>query len=272
MLKNKKIGFIGVGTMAKAIIKGIINSGIIAKENITASEISSELAAKVSKETGINVITDNKKLVDTSEIIILCVKPFAVEAVLNEIKENLTKDKLLVSIAAGVNTEIFENIIKKEIPVIRVMPNTPALVGEGMSAICRGKFAQDEHSAFIVELFKTIGKCIEVEEKFINAVTGISGSGPAFMYLIIEAFADAGVELGLKKETAIELAAQTMLGAAKMVLDTDKTPAKLKNEVATPGGCTITGLSVMENEKVHSALIKTVQETARKAARLSVFT
>ncbi len=268
MLKYKKIGFIGAGTMAKAIIKGIISSGFVSKENITASEISPEIASKASAETGINVLTNNREIVCGSDVIILCVKPYAIQNVLEEIQDSLTKDKLLVSIAAGVSTETIENILNKEAPIIRVMPNTPALAGEGMSAVCKGKFASEADTAFILELFNSVGRCIEIEEKLINAVTGISGSGPAFMYLIIDALADGGVKMGLKKDIAIELAAQTALGAAKMVLDTGKHPAVLKDEVATPGGCTIAGLSVMENEHVRSALIKTVQETAFIASKL----
>lgn len=268
MLKDKKIGFIGAGTMAKAIIKGLINSGLISKNNISATEISPKLAQKAAYATGINVITNNNDLVANSQIIILCTKPFAVKSVLEDIKNSLTEDKLVVSIAAGISTETIEKVIEKQIPVIRVMPNIPALVGEGMSAICRGKFAVDAHSSLVMEIFKAVGRCIEVDERLINAVTGISGSGPAFIYLIIEALSDGGVKLGLKKEIAIELASQTMLGAAKMVLETGKHPALLKDEVTTPGGCTIAGLAVMENEKIRSALIKTVQETAKSAEEL----
>lgn len=254
MLKDKKIGFIGAGTMAKAIMKGLNNSGI------------ETLASDIVKQPG--VISDNRELVSKSEIIVLAVKPFAIESGLQDFKDLLTDKHLVVSIAAGVNTETIEKAIGKPVPVIRVMPNTPALVGEGMSAVCKGKHASSEDAGLIVELFNSVGKCIEVEEKLINAVTGINGSGPAFLYLIIEALADGGVKLGIKRDIAIQLAAQTTLGAAKMVLETGKHPALLKDEVTTPGGCTIAGLSVMENEKVRSAMIKTVQETAKTAAGL----
>lgn len=269
MLEQKKVGFIGAGTMAKAIIKGIISSNIMPKENLAASEISPEVAAKASEETGIQVLTDNIELAKQSDIIILCVKPYMIEEVLKNIKQVITPNKVVVSIAAGVNLQQIEDILGTGISTIRVMPNTPALVGEGMSAICRGKLATGEESELIVKLFKSVGKCIEVEEKDINAVTGISGSGPAFMYLIIEALADGGVKMGLKKEVALKLASQTALGAAKMVIETKKHPAILKDEVATPGGCTVAGLSMMEKEKVRSALIKTVQETAETASELS---
>jgi len=268
MVQQKKLGFIGAGTMAKAIINGIINSGIVSKENIIASEIFPEVAQKAQQETGVKITDNNKELVESSDVITLCVKPYTIEEVLKELKDSLTEDKLIVSIAAGINTKTIEDIFEKKIPVIRVMPNTPTLIREGMSAVCKGKYATEKDAGFVTELFRALGRCVEVEEKFINAVTGISGSGPAFMYLIIDALADGGVKMGLKKDTAVELAAQTAIGAAKMVLETGKHPAVLKDEVTTPGGCTIAGLSVMENEHVRSALIKTVQETAKTAADL----
>ena len=268
MPENIKIGFIGAGVMGKAIINGLLKSNFVTRDNIIASEITEELAKKVSDETGIKVISNNRELVKASDVIILSTKPFIIKDVLEEIRENLTGEKILVSIAAGINTSFMEEIIRKETPVIRVMPNTPAVVEEGMSAVSRGKYATDKQVELIMQIFSNVGRCIEVQEKHINAVTGISGSGPAFIYLIIEALADGGVKLGLPKKTAIELAAQTTLGAAKMVLETGKHPSILKDEVTTPGGCTIAGLAVMEDNGVRAALSKTVQETAKTAAEL----
>lgn len=269
MLKNKKLGFIGAGTMAKAIIKGILNSGVVPAENIIASEITEGLAKSASDVLGIKVITDNTEVVKKSDIIFLCVKPYGViESVLYEIKEYITPQKLIVSIAAGVSTDFIETTMEHRTHVIRVMPNTPAIVNEGMSAIAKGRHATDAEADLILELFKTTGRAIKVPERLINAVTGISGSGPAFIYLIIEAMADGGLKLGLTKQAALELAAQTCLGAAKMVLEAGKHPSVLKDEVTTPGGCTIAGLAVMEEEKVRSAMIRTVTETARSASGL----
>ena len=269
MLKDKKIGFIGAGTMAKAIIKGILNSGAVPSENIMASEISEDLAKKASDVLGITVITDNKEVAKNSDIIFLCVKPYGIiESVLYEIKDLITLEKLVVSVAAGVNTEFIEDTLNRKTHVVRVMPNTPAVVNEGMSAIAKGRHATDEQADLILELFKSIGRAIRVPERLINAVTGISGSGPAFIFLIIEALADGGLKLGLTKQAALELAAQTCLGAAKMVLETGKHPSVLKDEVTTPGGCTIAGLMVMEDEKVRAAMSKTVIETARAASGL----
>lgn len=269
MLKDKKIGFIGAGTMAKAIIKGLLNSETVASANIIASEISEDLANKASEFLGVKVITDNKEVAKNSDIVFLCVKPYNVlEAVLYEIKDVLTPAKLVVSIAAGISTDFIETTLEHKAHVVRVMPNTPAVVNEAMSAVAKGRHATEEEADIVLELFKSVGRAIRVPERLINAVTGISGSGPAFIYLIIEALADGGVKLGLTKQAALELAAQTCLGAAKTVLETGKHPSVLKDEVTTPGGCTIAGLLVMEDEKVRSAMSKTVLETARTASGL----
>src|SRR3989339_378090 len=171
MKENIKIGFIGAGTMGKAIIKGLINSKFLPKENIMASEVLDTTAKQVSEELNIAVTLDNKEVVKNSDIIILCVKPFNIKKVLEEVRNKLSKEKMIVSIAAGINTESIEDTINKEIPVIRVMPNTPAVVGEGMTAICKGKYTNNEQMEYIKELFSNIGRCIEIQEKYINAVT-----------------------------------------------------------------------------------------------------
>jgi len=268
MLKDKKIGFIGAGVMAKAIIKGLLNSQAIPAENITASEISKELADKASEATGIKVIADNKEIIKNSDIIILSTKPNTVESILYEIKDTLTPNKLLVSIAARISTDFIEDTLGAKTRLMRVMPNTPAVLNEGMSAICKGRHATEQDEALIFALFNNIGRCIKVPERLISTVTGISGSGPAFIYLIIEALADGGVKLGLTKQAALELAAQTFLGAAKMVLETGKHPAVLKDEVTTPGGSKIVGLLVMEEAGVRHAMAKTVIETSHAALEL----
>ena len=193
---NKKIGFIGCGKMASAIINGIISSGFVQKNNIKGSEINPEIAENAQKRLGINVITDNKALVIDSDIIFLVTKPNQVSEILEEIKPELIQDKLLVSIAAGVSTTKIENIIGKQ-RVVRVMPNTPALVLEGMSGVCKGKYASEEDLDFVVKLLSNIGKAIKVTEEQMDIVTAISGSGPAFFYKIIEDMARAGEKLGL---------------------------------------------------------------------------
>jgi len=270
MTKDIKIGFIGAGTMGKAIIKGLINTGFIDKQNIYVSEATPEFAELASKDLGLAVTCDNKKLAQSSDFIVLCVKPFYMKEVITEIKEELAENKVLISIAAGITTESIEKTAQINVPVVRVMPNTPVLVGEGMSAVAKGKYAKKEHAEFVIEMFSKTGKCIEVKEKALNAVTGISGSGPAFAYLIIDALADGGVKQGLTKHDALILAAQTLIGAGKMVLETGKHPSVLKDEVTTPGGTTIEGLNVLENEGVVPALMKAVEKTAEKAEKLSL--
>lgn len=266
MLTNKKIGFIGAGTMAKAIIKGFIDSGVTTPEKITASEISEEFARKASEQSGVKVITDNKVVVKNSDIIFLCVKPGVLESILYEIKEFVTSDKLFISVAAGVSTDFIAQALEHKAHVVRVMPNTPAIVGEAMSAVCKGRHATDEEADYVLELFNKIGRAMRLPEQLVDAATGISGSGPAFIFSIIESMADGGLKLGLTKKASIELAAQTCLGAAKMVLETGKHPSVLKDEVSTPGGCTIAGLLTMEEENVPSAMAKTVIKTAKTAA------
>lgn len=263
---SKKIGFIGAGVMGSAIIKGIINSKFVKKEDIVASEYTEEAASKVEKELKIKVVLDNLALIKHCDVIVIATKPFVVDKVLEEIKEVIDGNKLIISIAAGITTKYIEEIVGKKVPVIRSMPNTPSLVNEGMTAVCKGKFATDEDVAYATELFSKVGKCVEVNEKQMDAVTGVSGSGPAFMYLIIDALADGGVRLGLTKKVALELAAQTALGAAKMILETGKHPAILKDEVTTPGGTTAEGLFVLESNAIKGILEKTVEKTAIKSA------
>jgi pyrroline-5-carboxylate reductase len=264
---DKKIGFIGAGKMGGAIIQGLISSGFTSVDKIFASETNEETAKLSEKILGVKVFSNNKQLAETADIIIIAVKPYIVKNVLEEIKDVLSENKLVISIAAGVKTSFMEEIATKS-PIIRVMPNTPALVNEGMSVICRGKLANSVHAEDAQKIFSKVGLCIEVNENLMDAVTGISGSGPAFAYTIIEALADGGVKLGLQKSTAIQLAAQTMLGAAKMVLETGKHPSILKDEVTTPAGCTAEGLAVLEENKIRSILIKAVEKTAQKASGL----
>lgn len=264
----KKIGFIGAGKMAQAIINGVLNSGFSNLDNIYAFEPDQRVVDSLKQDFNLNFCENNNEVVEKSDVIIICVKPHFVERVLSEIKYSLTKEKVIISIAAGISTKKMENNIQEGIQVIRVMPNTPALVGEGMSALCKGKYCTQTTLNYAMELFSKFGRAIEIEEKLINAVTGVSGSGPAFMYLLIEAIADGGVRLGLKKDVAIELAAQTALGAAKMIIETGKHPAILKDEVTTPAGTTAEGLYSMEKDNIRASMIRAVIKTARRSEEL----
>lgn len=268
MNKNFKIGFIGCGKMASAIIKGIISSKFLPAENIKGSEINNEIAELAKQRLGIDVITDNKELAFCSDIIFIATKPNCSADVLEEIKDELNSDKLIVSIAAGVSTSKIEKIIGKT-RVVRVMPNTPALVLEGMSGVCKGNYASKGDVEFVIELLSNIGKAIEVEENQIDIVTAISGSGPAFFYKVMEDMARAGENLGLDYEKSLELAVQTAIGSAKMVMQRGEIPVQtLIDNVATKGGCTFVGISVMNEENSEKLFYDVIERTAKKASEL----
>ena len=265
---NKKIGFIGCGKMASAIIKGIISSKFLPKENLMGSEINPDIAENAQKRLDITVITDNKALVIDCDVIFIATKPNYVADVLEEIKSELTPEKLLVSIAAGVSTSKIENIIGRH-RVVRVMPNTPALVLEGMSGVCKGSFASEDDLNFVISLLSNIGKAISVQENQMDIVTAISGSGPAFFYKVIEDMARAGEKLGLDYEKSLMLATQTALGSSKMVFDRGETPVQtLIDNVATKGGCTFVGISVMNDENSEKLFYDVIEKTTRKANEL----
>lgn len=263
-----KIGFIGCGHMASAIIKGILSSEFLPKENVIASEASEEFAQKKKNELGIEVITDNKILAKNCDVIILATKPNAIKDVLSEIKDEITNDKLIVSIAAGVNTKTIEEASETDISVIRIMPNAGAMILEGMSGIVRGKFAKDEQVEFIKELFSKIGKCIEVSEDKIDVLTAISGSGPAFFYKTINEIARAGEKLGLDYEKALLLSIQTAIGSAKIMLESDLTPEELVERIATKGGCTEVGVNFMNEQHTDKLFLELISKTAQKAKSL----
>lgn len=268
MNKKCKVGFIGCGKMASAIIKGTIASKFLPKENIKGSEINCTVAELAQSRLGIEVITDNRFLTMDSDVIFIATKPNCAGAVLDEIKDEITPEKLIVSIAAGVSTEKIEKIIGMK-RVVRVMPNTPALVLEGMSGVCKGAYATDEDAEFVLELLSNIGKAIEVSEEQMDIVTAISGSGPAFFYKVIEDMARAGEKLGLDYEKSLELATQTALGSAKMVMNRGEIPVQtLIDNVATKGGCTFVGISVMNDENSDKLFYDTIEQTAKKAHEL----
>ncbi len=265
---NKKIGFIGCGKMASAIIKGILSACCKPDVEIKGSEVNCEIAELAQSRLGIDVIADNRQLAAESDVIFIATKPNYAAQVLEEIKEEITTDKLIVSIAAGVSTEKIEKIIGKN-RVIRVMPNTPMLVQEGMSGVCKGKFATEDDAEFVMKLLSNIGRVIEVEESQIDIVTAISGSGPAFFYQVIEDMARAGEKLGLDYEKSLMLAAQTALGSAKMVFNRGElTVQNLIDNVATKGGCTFVGIQTMKNENSDKLFYDVIEKTTIKANEL----
>lgn len=258
MKKYNKIGFIGCGKMAGAIIKGI------GGENIIASKSSAHNLEETSKKLGIEITLDNKYLARISDVIFIAVKPSQAEAVLEEIKELITPEKLIVSVAAGVTTGFIKNIIKSD-HVVRVMPNTPVLVGEGMSGICGDN---QEDISYVKSLMEKIGKCIVVEESQIDIVTAISGSGPAFFYKVINDIARAGEKLGLDYEKSLLLSIQTAIGSAKMALSREISMEELISNVATKGGCTRVGVDVMEDVDTEKIFYEVIKDTAEKARAL----
>lgn len=265
---NKKLGFIGCGKMASAIIGGVIASKFLNAGEIQAAEISEEKAKEKSQELGIDVITDNNELVKTSEVVFIATTPNYAESVLNEIKSSVTSDKLIVSICAGITTKFIQSVLGDGIRVVRVMPNTPALVLEGMSGVCGGKFAGKNDVKFVIDLLSNIGKAIEVTEEQMDIVTAISGSGPAFYYKVINEIARAGEKLGMEYEKALTLSIQTAIGSAKMLLNSDKSAEDLIASVATKGGCTRVGVDYMDEVNTSDVFYNLIDKTATKANAL----
>lgn len=262
-----EIGFIGGGKMATAIMKGIINSNWCSTDNIYVSD-KNETALSVLKNTyNVKTFTSNIDIVKNSKIILMAVKPFVLRDILEEIKPHITKDHIILSIAAGISVKTIEDILG-DISVVRIMPNTPALVNEGMSAVCRGNFATETDSKIAKEIFTSVGEVIETEEKYIDIITAISGSGPAFYYYIINEIAKAGEKLGLDYDTCLKLSAQTALGSAKMVMESGITPEQLIINVTTPGGCTAVGNDVLKENNIADILFDTIEKTAKKANEL----
>ncbi len=268
-MENKTIGFIGAGKMASAIIKGLLSSKTFDNNHILAAEVN-ETTAKIAQEKfKIKIFTNAKDAVCNSDIILIATKPFVVQELLENIKNEVTKEKLIISIAAGITFEKLEAALGKDKRIVRVMPNTPALVECGMSAICKNASATEDDLQLVKTIFSKIGKVISCQEKDIDAVTGVSGSGPAFYYYIIDKIAKAGESLGLDYKTALMLSAQTALGAAKMIIETGNSPEDLITAVTTPGGTTAEGNKVLNESNIDTILCETVRKTAEKSALMS---
>ena len=270
MSKYTKIGFIGSGKMAGAIIKGLINKGFVSADNIKATQAESDGLEEKSKLLGgIEVILDNKALVKSSDVIFIAVKPNQVMGVLEEIKPFVTPEKLIISIAAGVNIPKLESNLPTGSKVIRVMPNTPALVGEGMSGIFGGAEVNSEDIDFVRNLLSAIGKCVVVDnENQMDIVTAISGSGPAFFYKVMNDIALAGEKLGLDYEKSLALSIQTAIGSAKMAMQRDVSMETLISNVATKGGCTRVGVDSMLSADTEKVFYDVIKSTAQKASEL----
>lgn len=266
---DKKIGFIGCGNMAKAMIKGIINSNLIKKENIIASAKSDSTIENGKNELKINMVKDNKEVAKVSDIIILATKPNIYPSVIEEIRDIVDENKLIITIAAGKSIKEVEELFNGNVRVIRTMPNTPALVGEGMSGLSKGNYANEEDMNTAKQIFCSFGKCEEVEESLMDCVVGASGSSPAFVYMFIESLADGAVLSGMKRDTAYKFVAQSVLGSAKMVLESGEHPGKLKDNVCSPGGTTIAGVEALEKEGFRGSVIKAIKASVKKSMKMS---
>jgi pyrroline-5-carboxylate reductase len=266
ILASHTIGFIGAGNMAEAMIRGLVRGGHVPPDRIAASGPRKERLDELRTAYGIDVTTQNREVVQRCDLIVLSVKPQILDKVLREVGDQLKAGTLIVSIAAGVDTAAIEDAVPDGVRVVRAMPNTPALVGAGATAVAAGKHASVSDLATARALFDAVGITVELDESHLDAVTGLSGSGPAYIFLILEALADAGVKVGLSRRNAQRLAAQTVMGSAKLLLDTDEHPGKLKDMVTSPGGTAIAGLHTLEEGGLRTTLINAV-ETATKRAR-----
>jgi pyrroline-5-carboxylate reductase len=267
-LTDKKLAVLGTGKLGGILLRAYLKQKLFSPKNVTATVKHGEKAASLAKELGVAVSTDNCKAVRGADIILLGVKPQVVGDVLKEIAPELGEKTLVISVAASVPTTYIEQHAGAKVPVIRAMPNTPSAVGCGMTGICRGSHATAEHLDMTVAMFDTVGRTVVVDEKNMDAVTGLSASGPAFAYIILESLAEAGVKVGLPRDVATLLAAQTMKGAASVVLETGDHPALLKDAVTTPAGCTIDGILELEEGKLRVTLIKAVVKATHRAGEL----
>jgi pyrroline-5-carboxylate reductase len=262
------IGFLGAGKMATALARGFVRAGLVTPGQVTASDPSAAARAAFAKEVGAKTTTSNVEVVKFAAVLVLAVKPDQVGGVLAEIQDLLTDKHCLISIAAGAPLAKLEAGLGTSARLIRVMPNTPALVGASATAFALGKAARPEDAELAQKLFSAVGVAFQVKEALLDAVTGLSGSGPAYAYLFIEALSDGGVAAGLPRDIATRLAAQTVMGSARMVLETGLHPGVLKDMVTSPGGTTIEGLHELEKGKLRGTVISAVRAAAEKSKKL----
>jgi len=267
-IKGRTVGFLGAGNMGEALIKGLLAAKLVPAQAIFATDVRPERLKELDRQYGIQISSDNAELVKRADIVILAVKPQIMDAVATEIAPAVTRRKLLISIAAGVATDKIRARLPRDARLIRVMPNTPALVLEGATAIARADGLEPGDLDVAREIFGAVGRVVVLGEEMIDAVTGLSGSGPAYVAIVIESLADGGVRMGLDRATAMTLATQTVLGAAKLLLETGLHPGALKDMVSSPGGTTIAGIAALEEGGLRTTFIKAVERATQRSREL----
>ncbi|MGH9617347.1 MAG: pyrroline-5-carboxylate reductase [Acidobacteriaceae bacterium] len=266
---NTRVALLGAGKMGGILLQAFLKNNLFRAENIRATVQHAERAKALGSQWGVSVSTDNLAAARQSDLILLGVKPQTVPEVIAQIRPALTSQKTIISFAASVKTSAIEKAAGADLAVIRAMPNTPSLLGCGATALCRGKFVSDQQLALAERVFLSVGRTVTVDEKHMDAVTALSASGPAYIYIILESLAEGGVKVGLPRDIATLLAAQMTLGAAAMVLETGSHPALLKDAVTTPAGCTIDGILELEEGGLRVTLIKAVMRAAQRAKELA---
>ncbi len=267
-IKGKKVGFVGAGNMGEALIKGLLAANLVPAKAVYATDVRLPRLKELDRQYGIQIAAGNTELVRHADVVILAVKPQILEAVLKEITHAVTRRKLLISIAAGVSTATIRAALGKDARLIRVMPNAPALVLEGVTAIAKAEGLEPGDLDIAGEIFSAVGRVVVLGEELMDAVTGLSGSGPAYVAVVIESLADGGVRMGLDRLTAMTLATQTVLGAAKLLLETGLHPGALKDMVSSPGGTSIAGIAALEEGGLRTTLIKAVERATQRSREL----
>ena len=267
-VRLEKLAVIGAGKMGETLISSLVGSGVVGSGNVVATAHHRQRLDHLKRQFGVSTTLDNAAAAAGAEVVLLCVKPQVAPAVIDELAPALEPGQVLLSIVAGLTTEAIEAHLAGEVPVVRAMPNTPSRIGCGMTAVCGGRWASPRDVELGRALFSRIGRALVLDEKYFDAVTGLSASGPAFIYIVIESMAEGGVKLGLPRAVATELAAQTCLGAGQMVVEKGEHPALLKDEVTTPAGCTIDGILKLEEGGLRVTLIKAIVEAGQRAREL----
>ena len=268
MTEKRKVGFIGAGNMATALIKGLIQSGVYSRDQLLASDKEKTALDAMSSQFGLKCVSSNRELVQASSTVVLSVKPQNMRDVLEDVKGEVRDDHLFISIAAGIPLSMIHGILGKDIPLIRVMPNTPALVQKGASALAGSKLAGPEHMAAARTIFDAVGETVEVEELMMDAVTAVSGSGPGYVFRMMECMVDAGVSAGLERETSRHLVIQTFLGAAYLAKESEDSLSTLRKKVTSPGGTTAEGLATFEKMGLEEMTKKAVEAARYRSVEL----